>query len=201
MPFELHSPFEPAGDQPHAIAELVEGLRKGKKNEVLMGVTGSGKTYTLANVIQAVQLPTLVLVHNKVLVRQLQKEFSDFFPRNAVHAFFSCYDIFQPETYQPKRNRYIEQDGRVDQEVYRERLAAIRGVLTRTDVIIVASVSALYGLPSPADYSSMALRIRVGQDLTRDELLNELIDRSYSRNDLKFTPGTFRLRGPAVDLY
>ena len=201
MPFELHSQFEPAGDQPEAIAKLGAGLRKGKHSQVLMGVTGSGKTLTLSHVIQATQLPTLVLVHNKTLVRQLQREFTLDFPGNAVHAFFSCYDLFQPEIYQPKHNRYIEQDGEVDQEIYRERLAAIRSLLTRTDVIIIASVSALYGLPSPEDYRSMALRICVGQDLTRDELLNELLDRSYSRNDLKFTPGTFRLRGPAIDVF
>ena len=201
MPFELHPEFEPAGDQPKAIAELVAGLRDGKNTQVLMGVTGSGKTLTLSNVIQAVQLPILVIVHNKTLVRQLQREFTHDFPGNAVHAFFSCYDKFQPETYQPKRKRYIEQDGKVDQRVHRERLAAIRAVLTRTDVIIVASVSALYGLPSPEDYRSMALRICVGQDLTRDELINELIGRNYSRNDLKFAPGTFRLRGPAVDVF
>lgn len=166
-----------------------------------MGTTGSGKTLTLSNVIQAAQLPTLVIVHNKTLVRQLQYEFAHDFPHNAVHAFVSCYDKFQPETYQPKRKRYFEQEGKVDQEVRRERLAAIRALLTRSDVIIIASVSALFGLPPPEDYRSMALRIRVGQDLTRDELLNELLDRSYSRNDLKFTPGTFRLRGPAVDIF
>ena len=201
MPFELHAQFEPAGDQRQAIAKLGAGLREGKKFQALMGVTGSGKTLTLSNVIQAAQLPTLVVVHNKTLVRQLEGEFARDFPNNAVHAFFSCYDDFQPETYQPQRNRYIEQDGRVDQEVYCERLAAIRALLTRTDVIIVASVSALFGLPSPEDYRSMAMRIRVGQDLTRDELLNELINRSYRRSDLKFTPGTFRLRGPAVDIF
>ena len=165
-------------------------------------MTATGKTFTLANVIQAVQLPTLVIAHNKTLVRQLQKDFTEFFPGNAVQGFMSCYDDFHPETYIHKQKRYVEQGGTVNPAIFRERLAAIRAVLTRSDTIIVASVSALYGLPSIEDYRRAVLRIRVGQDLTRDELISELVSRNYRRNDLRFGPGTFRPRGPAaVDVF
>src|ERR1700677_3179644 len=185
--FDLNSPSEPAGDQPQAIAALIDGLRAGRHQQVLMGVTGSGKTFTMANVIQAVQRPTLVLSHNKTLAAQLYSEFKGFFPNNAVHYFVSYYDYYQPEAYIPQRDIYIEKDASINQEIDRLRLAATSGLVSRRDVIIVASVSCIYGLGSPEDYKSMMIALRRGQIVDRDELLMKLVDVQYERNDFEFT--------------
>src|SRR5271168_1828396 len=174
--FDLHSPFQPAGDQPQAIAALIEGLRGGRHEQVLMGVTGSGKTFTMANVIQAVQRPTLVLSHNKTLAAQLYGEFKEFFPRNAVHYFVSYYDYYQPEAYIPQRDIYIEKDASINQEIDRLRLAATSALVSRRDVIVVASVSCIYGLGSPDDYRAMMVGLSRGQTVDRDELLMKLVD-------------------------
>ncbi|MDZ4819677.1 MAG: excinuclease ABC subunit UvrB [Planctomycetota bacterium] len=201
MPFELISPFQPAGDQPHAIASLIEGLRSGRQHQVLMGVTGSGKTFTMANVIQAMQRPTLVLSHNKTLAAQLYSEFKEFFPRNAVHYFVSYYDYYQPEAYIPQRDIYIEKDSSINQEIDRLRLASTSALVSRRDVIIVASVSCIYGLGSPDDYKAMMVGLHRSQQIDRDEVLRKLIDVQYERNDVEFARGKFRVRGDCVELW
>jgi excinuclease ABC subunit B len=166
--FQLVSPFPPAGDQPAAIEALTEGLLAGKKHQCLLGVTGSGKTYTMANVIQRIQKPTLVISHNKTLAAQLYGEFKEFFPHNAVHYFVSYYDYYQPEAYIPQRDIYIEKDSSINEEIDRLRLAATSSLVSRSDVIIIASVSSIYGLGSPADYKQMMVPLRKGQTLDRD---------------------------------
>ncbi|MBI2825190.1 MAG: excinuclease ABC subunit UvrB [Planctomycetia bacterium] len=201
MQFRLTSPFEPAGDQPQAIAALTDGLRAGRKHQVLMGVTGSGKTFTMANVIQNVQRPTLVLSHNKTLAAQLYGEFKDFFPYNAVHYFVSYYDYYQPEAYIPQRDIYIEKDASINQEIDRLRLASTSALVSRRDVIIVASVSCIYGLGSPEDYRAMVVGLRVGEQADRDEILRKLIDVQYERNDVEFARAKFRVRGDCVELW
>jgi excinuclease ABC subunit B len=201
VPFQLVSPFQPAGDQPQAIAALVEGLRNQRKHQVLMGVTGSGKTFTMANVIQAVQKPTLVLSHNKTLAAQLYAEFKEFFPRNAVHYFVSYYDYYQPEAYIPQRDIYIEKDASINQEIDRLRLAATSALVSRSDVIIVASVSCIYGLGSPEDYKAMMIGLKRGMTVDRDALLMKLVDVQYERNDVEFARGKFRVRGDCVELW
>ena len=198
--FQLESPFGPAGDQPQAIDALTEGLRSGKKYQTLMGVTGSGKTFTMANVIQRVQRPTLVLSHNKTLSAQLYAEFRAFFPNNAVAYFVSYYDYYQPEAYIPQRDIYIEKDASVNEEIDRLRLAATSALMSRRDVIIVASVSCIYGLGSPEDYREMMVALRVGQEVQRDRLLARLIDIQYERNDVSFERGKFRVRGDCVEV-
>src|ERR1051325_2837298 len=182
MKFKLQAPVEPAGDQPEAIQELVAGLREGRRDQVLMGVTGSGKTFTMANVIQAVQRPTLVLSHNKTLAAQLYSEFKEFFPNNAVHYFVSYYDYYQPEAYIPQRDIYIEKDASINEEIDRLRLAATSSLVSRRDVIIVASVSCIYGLGSPADYQSMMVPLRVGETIDRDKMLLDIVNHQYERN-------------------
>jgi excinuclease ABC subunit B len=199
--FQLVSPFEPAGDQPQAIEALVRGLRSGRKQQVLMGVTGSGKTFTMANVIQAVDRPTLVMSHNKTLAAQLYSEFKEFFPHNAVHYFVSYYDYYQPEAYIPQRDIYIEKDASINQEIDRLRLAATSSLVSRRDVIIVASVSCIYGLGSPDDYRQMMVGLRVGQTVERDSMLSRLVDIQYERNDVAFEPGKFRVRGDCVEIF
>jgi len=199
--FQLVSPFEPAGDQPQAIEKLVRGLREGRRHQVLMGVTGSGKTFTMANVIQQVQRPVLVLSHNKTLAAQLYAEFRQFFPHNAVHYFVSYYDYYQPEAYIPQRDLYIEKDASINPEIDRLRLAATSALMTRRDVIIVASVSSIYGLGSPQDYQEMMVSLRVGQQIDRDELLEQLVAIQYERSDVDFGRGTFRARGDCVELW
>ncbi len=201
MRFELVSPFQPAGDQPQAIASLISGLESGRKSQVLMGVTGSGKTFTMANVIQAIGRPTLVLSHNKTLAAQLYSEFKDFFPHNAVHYFVSYYDYYQPEAYIPQRDIYIEKDASINQEIDRLRLAATSALMSRPDVVVVASVSCIYGLGSPTDYKAMMVNLRVGQSIDRDELLLKLVDVQYQRNDIEFARGKFRVRGDCVELW
>jgi excinuclease ABC subunit B len=199
--FQLTAPFEPAGDQPQAIVALVEGLREGRDRQVLMGVTGSGKTFTMANVIQAVQRPTLVLSHNKTLAAQLYSEFKEFFPHNAVHYFVSYYDYYQPEAYIPQRDIYIEKDASINKEIDRLRLAATSALVSRRDVVIVASVSCIYGLGSPEDYRSMMIGLEVGKTADRDEILARLVDIQYERNDFEFQPGKFRVRGDCIEVY
>jgi len=201
VPFQIDSPFEPAGDQPQAIAALVEGIQAKRKQQVLMGVTGSGKTFTMANVIQAVQRPTLVLSHNKTLAAQLYSEFKGFFPHNAVHYFVSYYDYYQPEAYIPQRDIYIEKDASINQEIDRLRLAATSALVSRRDVIIVASVSCIYGLGSPDDYKAMMISLRRGQTVDRDEVLMKMVDVQYERNDIDFSRGKFRVRGDCVELW
>ncbi len=201
MAFQLVSPFQPAGDQPQAIAALIEGIQQQRKHQVLMGVTGSGKTFTMANVIQAVQKPTLVLSHNKTLAAQLYGEFKEFFPHNAVHYFVSYYDYYQPEAYIPQRDIYIEKDASINQEIDRLRLAATSALVSRSDVIIVASVSCIYGLGSPEDYKAMMIPLARGMAVDRDNLLMKLVDVQYERNDIDFSRGKFRVRGDCVELW
>ena len=201
MRFELESPFQPAGDQPQAIATLTEGLRAGRREQVLMGVTGSGKTFTMANVIQELQRPTLVLSHNKTLAAQLYSEFKAFFPRNAVRYFVSYYDYYQPEAYIPQRDIYIEKDASINQEIDRLRLASTSALVSRRDVIIVASVSCIYGLGSPEDYKAMVVGLRRGQTTDRDAVLMKLVDIQYERNDFEFARAKFRVRGDCVELW
>jgi len=199
--FELVAPFQPAGDQPKAIKALVEGLREKRKEQVLMGVTGAGKTFTMAHVIQAMQRPTLVMSHNKTLAAQLYAEFKEFFPHNAVHYFVSYYDYYQPEAYIPQRDIYIEKDAAINEEIDRLRLAATSALVSRRDVVIVATVSSIYGLGSPSDYREMMGSLRVGQEIERDKMLRRLVDIQYDRNDVAFEPGKFRVRGDCVEVY
>ena len=199
--FELGSKFQPAGDQPHAIDKLVAGFRDGRPQQTLMGVTGSGKTFTAANVIAQIGKPTLVLSHNKTLAAQLYKEFRGFFPHNAVHYFVSYYDYYQPEAYIPQRDIYIEKDAQINENIDRLRLAATSALVSREDVIIVASVSCIYGLGSPSDYKRMMVHLVKGETVVRDELLLRLVDIQYERNDVAFTRGTFRVRGDVLEIW
>src|SRR5882762_7230994 len=199
--FDLVSQFQPAGDQPQAIDKLVAGLREAKRTQTLMGATGTGKTFTLANVIAQIGKPTLVLSHNKTLAAQLYKEFRAFFPRNAVHYFISYYDYYQPEAYIPQRDIYIEKDALINENLDRLRLAATSALVSREDVIIVASVSCIYGLGSPSDYKAMMVRIVKGEIVDRDQLLLKLVDIQYQRNDVAFERGRFRVRGDVVEVW
>ena len=199
--FELVSPYPPAGDQPAAIDALVRGIDEGRGSQVLMGVTGSGKTFTMANVIQRVGRPTLVLSHNKTLAAQLYAEFRDFFPHNAVHYFVSYYDYYQPEAYIPQRDIYIEKDAAINKEIDRLRLAATSALVSRRDVIVVASVSCIYGLGSPDDYRAMVIRLASGMQLTREALLEKLVSIHYERSDIALERGKFRVRGDSVDIW
>ena len=199
--FNLDASFAPAGDQPQAIDALVEGLKENRRHQVLMGVTGSGKTFTMANVIQALERPTLVISHNKTLAAQLFAEFKEFFPRNAVHYFVSYYDYYQPEAYIPQRDIYIEKDASINSEIDRLRLATTSSLVSRRDVVIVASVSSIYGLGSPDDYKQMMVALRRGQTIDRDEMLMKLVDIQYERNDVSFERSRFRVRGDCVELW
>ena len=201
MLFELKSPYQPAGDQPQAIAALTDAVRDKRRCQVLMGVTGSGKTFTMANVIQNVQKPTLVMSHNKTLAAQLYAEFKEYFPKNAVHYFVSYYDYYQPEAYIPQRDIYIEKDASINQEIDRLRLATTSSLVSRRDVIIVASVSCIYGLGSPEDYKQMMVALRRGQIADRDQTLTKLVDIQYDRNDVSFERGKFRVRGDCVEIW
>src|SRR5262245_14149449 len=198
--FELISDFQPAGDQPQAIEQLVQGFRGGRATQTLLGATGTGKTFTCSHVIAQLGKPTLVLSHNKTLAAQLYKEFRGFFPRNAVHYFVSYYDYYQPEAYIPQRDIYIEKDALINENIDRLRLAATSALVSREDVIIVASVSCIYGLGSPSDYKRMMIRIVKGDTLNRDDLLLRLVDIQYDRNDVAFTRGKFRVRGDVVEV-
>jgi excinuclease ABC subunit B len=198
--FKLVAPYAPAGDQPRAIAQLVEGLRAGVKHQTLLGVTGSGKTFTMANVIAAVNRPTLVLSHNKTLAAQLYAEFKSFFPHNAVEYFVSYFDYYQPEAYIPRTDTFIEKDSSINQEIERLRLSTMSSLFARRDVIVVASVSCIYGIGSREDYESMLLHLQTGAELSRDQLLLKLVDLQYTRNDTAFERGQFRVRGDTVEV-
>jgi excinuclease ABC subunit B len=199
--FKLRSTFKPAGDQPRAIAELLEGVREGRMHQVLLGVTGSGKTFTMANVIEKLGLPTLVISHNKTLAAQLFAEFREFFPENRVEYFVSYYDYYQPEAYIPQKDIYIEKDASINDEIDRLRLAATSALMTRGDVIIVASVSCIYGLGSPQEYSKMMVHVKPGMKRDRDEILRALVAIQYERNDVDFSRGKFRARGDTVEVF
>lgn len=199
--FQLVSPFQPSGDQPQAIQKLVDGIRAGEKVQNLMGVTGSGKTFTMANIIQQIQRPTLVMSHNKTLAAQLFSEFKQFFPHNAVTYFVSYYDYYQPEAYIPQRDIYIEKDAAVNQEIDRLRLATTSALVSRRDVIVVASVSSIYGLGSPSDYKKMVFTLSVDDILDRDEFLAKLVEIQYERNDTDLDSGKFRARGDCVEIF
>jgi excinuclease ABC subunit B len=199
--FQLVSPFEPAGDQPKAIESLISGFASGRKYQTLLGVTGSGKTFTMANVIARLGRPALVLSHNKTLAAQLYTEFRDFFPHNAVRYFVSYYDYYQPEAYIPQRDIYIEKDASINDEIERLRLSTTSALMSRRDVIVVASVSCIYGLGSPEDYRRMMVPLKVGEMIDRDEMLLKLVDIQYDRNDVEFTRGKFRVRGDVVEIW
>ena len=200
MQFKLNAPYQPTGDQPEAIRQLVEGINKGYKNQVLLGATGTGKTFTVANVIQQLQLPTLVMTHNKTLAAQLYAEYTEFFPENAVEYFVSYYDYYQPEAYIPRRDLYIEKETDINEEIDRLRLAATTALMSRQDVIIVASVSAIYGLGDPTAYRASKLGITRGQIYRRNALLRQLVDIQYQRNDMEVKPGIFRVRGDTLEI-
>src|SRR3954468_24144972 len=199
--FQLVSEFEPAGDQPAAIAKLVAGYREGRPAQTLLGATGTGKTFTVANVIAQIQKPTLVLSHNKTLAAQLYKEFKGFFPHNAVHYFVSYCDYYQPEAYIPQRDIYIEKDASINENLDRLRLAATSALVSRDDVLIVSSVSCIYGLGSPSDYKRMMIRLAKGEVVERDQLLLKLVDVQYQRNDIVFERGKFRVRGDTIEVW
>src|SRR6187431_3721259 len=197
---KVNAPFEPTGDQPAAIASLVDGIEAGLKHQVLLGATGTGKTFTAAKLIEAVQKPTLVMAHNKTLAAQLYQEFKEFFPENAVEYFVSYYDYFQPEAYLPRSDTYIEKDSSRNEEIDRLRHAATHALFERRDVIIVASVSCIYGLGAPVDYGATVLKLRVGGKYRRDAVLRHLVDLQYQRNDQALTRARFRVRGDTLEL-
>ena len=201
MEFKLHSKFKPTGDQPQAIEKLVASFQAGHKYQTLLGVTGSGKTFTMANVIQRLQRPTLIISHNKTLAAQLYGEMKEFFPENAVEYFVSYYDYYQPEAYVPSTDTYIEKDSQINDEIEKLRHSATAALFERRDVIIVASVSCIYGLGSPVDYEHEMVSLRPGMEIPRQELLRRLVDIQYTRNDLAFERGTFRVRGDTIDIY
>lgn len=200
-PFELHQPFEAAGDQPQAIKELVEGIEDGLTAQTLLGVTGSGKTYTMANVIARTGLPTLIMAPNKTLAAQLYAEMRDFFPNNAVEYFVSYYDYYQPEAYVPQRDLFIEKDSAINEHIEQMRLSASKSVLERRDVIIVATVSAIYGIGKPESYTEMRLILKVGDKTEQRDLISHLVRIQYERNDMEFTRGKFRVRGDTIDVF
>ena len=199
--FEVISPYEPSGDQPEAIDTLVQGLENGIDEQVLLGVTGSGKTYTMAKVIERVQRPTLVLAHNKILAAQLCSEFKEFFPNNAVEYFVSYYDYYQPEAYIPHTDTFIEKDASINDEIERLRHSATSSLFERRDVIVVSSVSCIYGLGDPIDYANMVISLRTGQQRDPEELMRKLIDIRYERNDIAFARNMFRVRGDTIDIF
>ncbi len=201
QPFKVEAPFVPSGDQPQAIESLTEGINRGEWAQVLLGATGTGKTYTMAKVIEAVQKPTLIIAHNKTLAAQLCSEFKSFFPNNAVEYFVSYYDFYQPEAYIPSSDTYIEKDASINDEIDKLRHSATMSLFERRDVIIVASVSCIYGLGDPEDYSKLVLSLRLGQTKSRDEILSKLVDIQYTRNDMNFVRGTFRVQGDTIEIF
>ena len=201
MEFKLHSEYQPTGDQPQAIEALVKGFQEGNQFQTLLGVTGSGKTFTMANVIQQLQKPTLIIAHNKTLAAQLYSEFKEYFPENAVEYFVSYYDYYQPEAYVPSTDTYIEKDSAINDEIDKLRHSATAALSEREDVIIVASVSCIYGLGSPIDYKEMVISLRPGMEKDRDEVIHKLIDIQYTRNDMDFKRGSFRVRGDVLEIY
>lgn len=200
-PFKIHSKFKPTGDQPQAIEKLVEGFKEGKKFQTLMGVTGSGKTFTMANIIVGLQKPTLVIAHNKTLAAQLYSEFKEIFPENAVEYFVSYYDYYQPEAYVPSTDTYIEKDSAINNEIDKLRHSATSALFERKDVLVVASVSCIYGLGDPEEYKNMSLSLRTGMEKEREEVLKRLVELQYNRNELEFERGTFRVRGDVVEIF
>jgi len=199
--FKIESKFSPAGDQPNAIVQLVEGLNDGLHAQTLLGVTGSGKTFTIANVIEQVQRPTLVMAPNKTLAAQLYGEFKEFFPRNAVEYFVSYYDYYQPEAYVPSSDLYIEKDASINDHIEQMRLSATKALLERPDVIVVATVSAIYGLGDPNSYLQMVVHLDHGDHIDQRKLLNRLADLQYTRNDMELRRATYRVRGDVIDIY
>ena len=200
MDFRLVSEFAPKGDQEQAIAKLVKSIESGNRHQTLRGVTGSGKTFTMANVINQIQKPTLIMSHNKTLAAQLYSEFKAFFPENAVEYFVSYFDYYQPEAYIPRSDTYIEKDSSINEEIERLRLSTMGSLITRDDVIVVASVSCIYGLGNPEDYKEMMFGIRQGEEIGRDEFLTELVNLLFERNDISFERGHFRVRGDVVEV-
>ena len=199
--FTIKSAYQPAGDQPEAIKQLVQGVKEGKRHQTLLGATGTGKTFTISNVIKEVNKPTLVMAHNKTLAGQLYSEFKEFFPDNAVEYFVSYYDYFQPEAYVPQTDTYIEKDSSINEEIDKLRHSATTALFERKDVIIIASVSCIYGLGNPEEYREMVVSIRTGMEIERNQLLRKLVDIQYERNDINFTRGTFRVRGDVVEIF
>ncbi|MCK5330727.1 MAG: DEAD/DEAH box helicase family protein, partial [Candidatus Marinimicrobia bacterium] len=199
--FKIHSEFEPSGDQPEAIAGLVSGLEQELEHQVLLGVTGSGKTYTIAKVIETVKRPTLIISHNKTLAAQLFGEFKQLFPENAVEYFISYYDYYQPEAYLPVTDTFIEKDSSVNEEIDRLRLKATSSLLHRQDVIVVSSVSCIYGIGSPSDYKQQVISLKRGETISRRELFSKLINIHYLRNDLVLERGNFRVRGDVIEVF
>src|SRR3989344_5473738 len=200
-PFRLVSPFEPTGDQPKAIAKLIEDVKNGEQHQTLLGATGTGKTFTMANVIAAVQRPTIVIAHNKTLAAQLCSEFQQFFPENAISYFVSYYDYYQPEAYIPHTDTYIEKDASINEEIEKFRHAATFNLLTRKDVLIVASVSCIYGLGDVKDYEALAIRLKRGDQIQRDQLLRRLTDIQYRRSGIEFKQGMFHALGETVEVF
>ena len=201
MEFVLNSKFKPTGDQPEAIEKISDSIKKGNKEIILKGVTGSGKTFTMANIIEKVQKPTLVIAHNKTLAYQLASEFKEFFPNNAVEFFVSYYDYYQPEAYVPQSDTYIEKDSSINDEIDKLRHSATMSLFERRDVIIVASVSCIYGLGDPIDYENLVVSLRPGMIKDRDEVIRKLVDIQYVRNDINFIRGTFRVRGDSLEIF
>ena len=199
--FEIKSDFKPAGDQPNAISELVKGLNDGLLNQTLQGVTGSGKTFAMANVIQEVQRPAIVMAHNKTLAAQLYGEFKEFFPNNAVEYFVSYYDYYQPEAYVPTSDTFIEKDASINEHIEQMRLSATKAIMERRDVVIVASVSAIYGLGDPKSYLQMVLHLDRGDEIDQNVLLLRLAELQYKRNDIEFTRATYRVKGDVIDVF
>ena len=198
--FKLVSDFEPRGSQPQAIEKLVDGLKKGEQFQTLLGVTGSGKTYTVANVINQIRKPTLVIAHNKTLAAQLYNEFKDFFPENRVEYFVSYYDYYQPESYLPAKDQYIEKDAQINPKIEQMRLATTASLMSRQDVIVVASVSCIYGLGNPENFQKMGFELKVGDKVQRKEILQKLIEIQFERNDIELMPGRFRVKGDTIDI-
>src|SRR6516164_9365747 len=199
--FELVSSYEPAGDQPQAIAKLTEGLLAGAKHQVLLGVTGSGKTFSVANAIRNAGKPTLVISHNKTLAAQLYAEFKGFFPNNAVEYFVSYFDYYQPEAYIPRTDTFVEKDSSINEEIERLRLSTMSSLFSRKDVVVVASVSCIYGIGSKEDYEAMVIPIRTGLSMARDYFLQRLVSLQYSRNDIELQRGLFRVRGDTIEVW
>ena len=199
--FKLKAPYKPTGDQPQAIAELVKGFKEGNQCQTLLGVTGSGKTFTMANVIQQLQKPTLVIAHNKTLAAQLYGEFKEMFPDNAVEYFVSYYDYYQPEAYVPSSDTYIAKDSSVNEEIDKLRLSATAALIERRDVIVIASVSCIYGLGEPENFEQMMVSLRPGMEKDRDDVIRALVDIQYTRNDMDFHRGTFRVRGDTLEIF
>ena len=199
--FKLISKYKPAGDQPVAIDKLVKGINEGKKSQVLLGATGTGKTFMIANVIANVNKPTLVLAHNKTLAGQLYSEFKEFFPENAVEYFVSYYDYYQPESYIPQSDTYIEKDASINDEIDKLRHSATLSLFERKDVIIIASVSCIYGLGDPEDYQELMMSIRPGMNKSRNDVMKKLVEMQYSRNEMDFKRGTFRAKGDILEIY